>query len=296
MIKNVQNKPNFLVVGTQKAGTTAMYSVLRQHSQIFLPETKEIHYFDKKFEKGFDWYIENFNGARPKHIAIGEITPNYMYDENVPQRIFSNLGENIKLIFIFRNPADRAFSNYKMNIQRNNETNTFKKAIELDLQRIKNNEQYPVVFHYIKRGFYDEQVTRFLKYFDKKNILFLLFKKDLIDNRRKTFKLIYEFLGINDENIPVNVKITPNVTHRSSKIEKILNTSNGINKFAKKIIPDKVFRTNIKYFLTKINQKPTAKISELNEIKPYLINEIYRNSILNMQNLINADLSNWLKY
>ena len=288
---SLKTKITFLGVGTQKGGTTSMYSILRKHPQIFLPDTKEIHYFDKNYHEKIDWYLSYFKDIE-NYKAIGEITPNYMYDKDTPERIYNDLGKDVKLIFIFRNPADRAFSNYKMNIQRNNEQNSFKEAVEIDLERIKKKDDYDVVFHYIKRGFYDEQIKRFYKFFDKKNMLFLLFKEDTLKNREESFKKIYEFIGVDTLDIPVNVKITPNVTFKSEKTDKILNTAHPINQFAKKLIK---LRTNIKYFFTKINQKPTANKSELEEIRPFLINEIYKESILNLEKLIDRDLSSWLK-
>jgi len=177
---DLKTKITFLGVGTQKGGTTSMYSILRKHPQIFLSDTKEIHYFDKNYKENIDWYLSYFD-EQENFKAVGEITPNYMYDEKTPERIFNDLGKDIKLIFILRNPADRAFSNYKMNIVRNNETKTFKDAVENDLKKIKNKEEYPVVFHYIKRGLYDEQIKRFLNYFSKDNMLFLLFEDDTLD-------------------------------------------------------------------------------------------------------------------
>ncbi len=80
---------------------------------------------------------------------------------------------------------------------------------------------------------------------------------------------------------------------KSIKANEILNTAHPINQFAKKLIPSKKIRTNIKYFFTKLNQKSTADICELEEIRPFLINEIYKESILNLEKLIDRDLSSW---
>ena len=59
------NKPNFLCVGAQKAGTTSLYNILKQHSQIFMPDKKEIHFFDwkKNFSNGTDWYFKMFENS-----------------------------------------------------------------------------------------------------------------------------------------------------------------------------------------------------------------------------------------
>ncbi len=116
------NKPTFLCVGAQKAGTTSLYNIIKQHSQIFMPQKKELHFFDwhENFAKGNDWYFKKFQNSE-KYLARGEITPNYIYKEYVPKRILDIIGKDVKLIFMLRNPADRAFSHYKMRVGRENE-------------------------------------------------------------------------------------------------------------------------------------------------------------------------------
>lgn len=289
------NNPIFLCVGTQKGGTSSLYNILRQHSELFLPETKELHFFDyeENFAKGTDFYFSYFKDAK-KNQKCGEITPNYMYDPKVPERIKTVLGSNIKLIFVLRNPADRAFSQHKMRVGRGGETMSFKQAIELELKELKK-DNYTLKHDYIHRSFYDEQIERYLKIFDKKNMLFIHFEQDFLRNREKTIRKIFEFLELNpDEKIGVNIKSTPGVKSKSERLDTILNTAHPINQFAKKIIPSKKLRTNIKYFFTKINQKPAAKISELEQMRPFLINEIYKKSILNLEKIIDRDLSGWL--
>ena len=70
-------KPNFLVIGAQRAGTTWLYECLREHPEIFLPETKELHYFDLNHEKGDEWYFQHFEEetlrirTNPKSVVLG---------------------------------------------------------------------------------------------------------------------------------------------------------------------------------------------------------------------------------
>ncbi len=290
------NKPNFLCVGAQKAGTSSIHNILKQHSQIFMSERKEIHFFDweEQFILGKNWYFEHFKNAE-NQLIIGETTPTYMYIEKVPERIYNLLGNKIKLLFVFRNPAYRAFSNYKMILGRKEEKYNFKKAIENDLFRIKNKIDYQVDWQYINKGFYSEQINRFLKFFPKENMFFIIFEDDFLNNRKKTFSNLFKFLGVEYQDISLNFKITPQTKLKSYKLNMILNSAHPLNKIAKILVPSKKMRTNIKYFFTKLNQKPTADISELNEVKPFLINEIYKESILELQDLIGRDLSDWLK-
>jgi hypothetical protein len=165
----------------------------------------------------------------------------------------------------------------------------------LDLERIKTKADYPVDWQYINKGFYDIQIKRYLKYFPIENMLFILFEEDFLQNRNQTFEKIYNFLGVEHEDISVNVKITPQTKFKSNKADQILNTAHPINQFAKKLIPSKKLRTDIKYFFTKLNQKPNADKAELEAMRPFLINEVYNDSILELEALIKRDLSAWLK-
>ena len=53
-----RRKVNFIIVGAQKAGTTALDSYLRKHSQICMSDRKETHFFDRNiFFKGVSNYF-----------------------------------------------------------------------------------------------------------------------------------------------------------------------------------------------------------------------------------------------
>ncbi len=289
--------PNFLVVGTQKGGTTSMYEILKRHPQIFMPDTKEVHFFDRdeQFKKGVQWYVdENFAHVKSE-IAIGEITPNYMFIESVPERIIDTLGANMKFIFIFRNPANRAFSHYQMCIHRQTESRSFADAIDFNLEQIKSGEISGADKHYIDRGFYDGQVERFLKFFQKKNMLFLLFEEVLIDKRKETFDRVYDFLGVDRINISPNVKSLSAAKTRSDTMDGLLNSKHPFNRMVKAIIPNQNLRTNIKYYLNNLNKKKQVKQNEVPGFKALLINDVYRKHILKLQDLIGRDLGRWLE-
>ena len=134
--------PDFLVIGAQRAGTTWLHRVLRQHPSLWLPPVKELHYFDRLETKrtildpkerrrvglkqllsldpwlvsywlrarSDEWYARLFRGAKAKGLVVGEITPAYAtLDESVLRRI-KRLNDNIKLIFVMRDPVERAWS------------------------------------------------------------------------------------------------------------------------------------------------------------------------------------------
>ena len=129
---NMAETVNFLIIGAQKAGTTWLCDVLRRHPGVFIPEWKELQFFNMEFnyEKGFDWYLDFFKGSEGC-TARGEGTPNYFYNictdlehrdwinREVPARVKTVLPD-AKFILSLRDPVDRAVSAYNHFVLRGN--------------------------------------------------------------------------------------------------------------------------------------------------------------------------------
>ena len=101
--------PHFLVIGTQKGGTTTLHHLLSRHPGIFLPEVKEVHYFSQHFHHNRQWYADHYKLAKPGQVR-GDITPFYMFHKAVPERIRSVL-PNVRLIALLRDPVERTLPN-----------------------------------------------------------------------------------------------------------------------------------------------------------------------------------------
>ena len=113
IIKVFQNKlPSFLVIGPPRTGTTWLYNVLCKANNVFVPSRKQIHYFDKNYELGLDWYSLSFKDSSTDDV-IGECTPDYISEKKYIKRISKDL-PNVKLIMIHRDPVERAFSHYRI--------------------------------------------------------------------------------------------------------------------------------------------------------------------------------------
>ncbi len=129
---------SFVIGGTQKGGTSALDSFLRQHPQICMPETrKELHFFDReenfKRKPAYKKYHGNFR-PNSEHRAIGEATPIYMYWNAAPQRIAAYNPE-MKWIITLRDPVDRAYSAWNMETKRDAENLSFADAIARETER-----------------------------------------------------------------------------------------------------------------------------------------------------------------
>ena len=110
--------PHFLGIGTTKAGTTWLWRMLRPHPEIFMPVRKEIHFFDNHFSQGLDWYLAHFSEAPPQQMR-GEITPAYSILPPARIRVVHHLMPGAKLLYVVRNPIERAWSMANMNLGTN---------------------------------------------------------------------------------------------------------------------------------------------------------------------------------
>ena len=107
--------PNFLCIGAPKCGSTWLQKLLESHPQVFIPtELNEIHFFDERFENGTEWYAKFFADQTDAHLAVGEITPHYLYAD--PSRIGA-VPTIQKLVLIYRDPVDRIVSHYKFRMR-----------------------------------------------------------------------------------------------------------------------------------------------------------------------------------
>ncbi len=191
---------DFLVIGTQRGGTTALARFLSQHPDIYMSSRKELHFFDEDaffVEPGgeYDDYHRQFIDA-PRGATIGEATPIYMYWPTAPDRI-KRYNPKIKLIAILRDPRRRAYSHWAFERSRGAETLPFSLAIRLERFRTRSLVRGTVhrVYSYVDRGFYSQQVRRLLALFDREQMLFLR-SEDLLTHHDKTLETVCKFLGI----------------------------------------------------------------------------------------------------
>jgi len=288
--------PNFLCVGAQKAGTTTLHDILMRHPEIYLPNIKETKFFqdNSKYEKGIKYYEKEFFGRWKGEKAIGEIDPEYMYFEYVPERIYNHLGKDIKIIFMLRNPVDRAYSHYWMSYRRGYETETFEKAIELEAERIKIDESYKNHFSYIDRGFYAKQIKRYLKFFLRGNMFFIIFEEDFLNNRENTICSLLSFLNVDiNFKLHLNIKSNPCSLPRLKVLRDFIYKPNYVKKIGRVLIPNKKLREKILTTLDKLNQK-TIKPPKLDEnLRKRLLFTYFIDDIRELEDIIERSLKIW---
>lgn len=189
---------NFIVVGVQKAGTTALYDYLADDPALALSKVKEVHFFDDEI---VDWSAPDY---APYHAQFeidgpaicGEATPIYLYWPNALQRIAA-YNPDIRLIVMLRDPVERAWSHWRMEYSRGVETHPFSWCIREGRQRLLSAEPWGVhrEFSYVERGFYGEQIERLFSILPPGQTL-ILKADDLRDDPGDALARVNGFLSI----------------------------------------------------------------------------------------------------
>jgi Sulfotransferase domain len=194
-------KVDLMIAGVQKAGTTALFRYLLGHPDLTAASVKETHFFDD--ETSVDWsapdydrYHEFFPLEKGKKLWF-EATPNYIYWPRSLERI-RDYNPDIRLIFLFRDPIERAWSHWCMQYARGIDPLDFQSAIRCGRSRLQSHVATPRewrLFSYVERGFYAEQVARVLSLFSRGQVLFLP-SECLLKDPESTLQRITTFLGL----------------------------------------------------------------------------------------------------
>lgn len=185
-IGQVPRLPTFLVIGAMKAGTTSLYHYLRDHPQVFMPDTKEVNFFNplRNWRRGIAWYEQQFNAAPPGTTAVGEASTSYTkypWIEGVPDRIASLLPD-VRLIYLVRHPVDRMRSQYLHHVATGQEWRPIDRAFL----------QEPMYRNISRYAF---QLDRYRATVPRDRIL-VIDARELRDDRVPTLRRIYSFLGV----------------------------------------------------------------------------------------------------
>ena len=178
--------PDFLGIGAQKAGTSWLHANLKTHPGVFVPVPKELHFFDRRFEEGWEAYGRAFApaGSRIK----GEITPAYGILPPHRVAVIAEAMPRLKVIFLMRNPIERAWSQALMNL-----------AYQPGRapQSVGDGE---IIAHFHSspsrmRGDYEAILKTWLGHFDRRQV-FVGFYEDVKNRPRQLLGEVFSFLGL----------------------------------------------------------------------------------------------------
>ncbi|PSB52633.1 sulfotransferase [filamentous cyanobacterium Phorm 6] len=190
--------PNFIIIGSQRCGTTSLYTYLAQHPQILTPIKKEMDFCSWHFDRGIDWYLAHFPlMPEGEEFVTGEASPSYFDCREAPERLYSACPE-AKLIVLLRNPVDRAISQFYRLRELNWEGRSLDRAIKDEIERLNQNPEYIIgeePGNYLARGRYIEFIKNWLAFFPKQKLL-ILKSEDFYANAAATVQQVLEFLNL----------------------------------------------------------------------------------------------------
>ncbi len=201
-----RRRPDFLVLGAQKAGTTALYAYLRWHPNVSGPSWKEVSFFDRHFWRGLRWYQGQFPLRSSRNLlAVGEASPSYLFHPLAPQRVHALLPD-AKLIVLVRDPVARAFSHYQHEVALGREPLSFEQALAAEEERTRGEIDRMLVnpryfshawwdHTYTARGMYADQLERWFAVFPREQLL-VLTNEELADDTAATYARVLDFLGV----------------------------------------------------------------------------------------------------
>jgi hypothetical protein len=185
----------FIGVGGQKCASTWIYDVLADHPDVCLSQDKELDFFSNFWDRGYAWYMNQFDGERAKlAVAVGEVSPSYLSDSDAASRA-AQYNRNMKVIVTLRNPLDRAYSNHKHNIRQG-----FVPGNDLSFE--KSLAENPT---YIEHGYYGKYLGNWLRHFPKQQVLVILFE-DIVADPVGVAASVYRFLDVSDDFVSKNLR------------------------------------------------------------------------------------------
>lgn len=197
--------PDFLIIGAQKAGTTSLHHYLSQNVKIKAGVIKEAQFFNMNYVRGHQYYRSIF--PFDDDFLTFDATPDYLDHPDVPE-LCHQLLPKAKLIIMMREPVSRAFShfNFVQKYDRFESELTFEQALAREEDRVnkalamRNSDPYTAARHlsnygYKIKGLYHQHICNWLKYYDKKRMLFIEFS-EFVKNPQQSMDEVCEFLDI----------------------------------------------------------------------------------------------------
>ena len=308
------SKPNFIIAGERRGGTTALAKMLKLHPDIFIHPKGDSGWFvddtvrsktpdfSRKWEDEhqrqdyFDWFVQA--GAQSQ-TAIGEKSADYLYWHPSHARI-ADFVPDTRLIITLRNPIARAWSHYWNEVAKGREVLGFEDAIAAEEERLKSSPYEKYCFSYLARGDYATSLAALFEHMPREQIMIVTLE-ELINNPKSVQKQICRFLQVDtDFEFPERHKkensnwaVEPKPWAKSGIIAVI---ANAYSKLASAIV--KLFvrdRTARRAALVKVKSPffmPAAKLKMSASTKDRL-NAHFREKTKDLEKLLGRKFDEW---
>ncbi len=203
-----------MLIGGQKCGTTSLYRYLEAHPDVAWSTPKEVHFFDKHYRRGLDFYRSHFPSrleagvsrwVRGRRLLVGEGTPEYLVHPHAPRRASRTL-PGARFVVLVRNPVDRAWSHYRMTVRKGRATRSFEESIASQIERLGSTaidlkKEWKFRYAeagdraYLAKGIYADGLANWWRRLPRERFL-VLHSADLFARPEETYASVLSFLGL----------------------------------------------------------------------------------------------------
>lgn len=297
--------PTFLIIGAMKAGTTALYTLLGTHPEVYMSPVKEPNFFafagrDPNFQAPIDQQPHGINNTsitdRAEYEALfaeadpsqarGEASHTSLYWPEAASNV-ERLVPEARLIAILRNPVERAYSEY-LHFRRDDEEplTDFAAALEAEAERI---EAHWAMGRYVDRGRYDEQLQRYLDRFDREQVCVVL-HEELVDEPEQVTRRLFRHVGVDPSFVPTfDRRVNKSGIPRQRIVHRLLTSLQPVREALDPVIPDAVVDWVVELKNRNL-QKPTMDPA----VRHRLI-DTFRPHVERLETMLDRDLQHWLR-
>jgi sulfotransferase family protein len=219
-------RPDFFIVGAPRCGTTAMYTYLRQHPQVFMPEHKEPMYFGADLTQlhvrlSERDYVALFSGALPGQ-RVGEASTWYLYSKRAPSEIHA-FNPDAQIVIMLRNPVDVMYSLHReLVFYRGEAIDDFEEALAAEADRRQGlrvgPSRRPEALFYRDTVRFADQVERYLDVFGAARMHVILYD-DFVSDTPAAYAGLLRFLGVDDGFRPDFVQVNESKLPRNRSLQ-----------------------------------------------------------------------------
>lgn len=294
--------PDFLLIGTAKAGTTALFKALARHPDIFVPSEKEPRYFafagkrpdfvgpgkrvGNTVVSSTTAYLDLFRQC-PRGKVTGEASTVYLFSDEAPQNAFNAIPK-ARILVLLRHPVDRAYSQWLHLLQEGMEPeNDFESAWNLGESRLA--EGWPHIYGYRERGFYGRQLKSWLDRFPREQVC-VLYYEDWLERPAEFLAAVLRHVGVDDSFVPTVTR--ENVSSRQPRwkwLHHHMVDDNAIRRWAQRHLPLGI-RDLITQTVTRVNLKSGPRLEPKVRVR---LSAEFEDDIQLLESLTGDDLSRW---
>ncbi len=282
------------MIGAAKSATTSLADWIGQHPEIFVPPSKESHFFtsDAYYSLGLETYLKNeFSHAASERVLV-DASPSYLHlpDRVIPRMKQCLVAEELRFLVLLRNPIERAFSHYLHQRRRGRESMAFEDAVRDELAG--NRQADETWLTYLADGRYAAHLRRWFSAFGREVFLVIRYE-DLRDRPREVISRVFSFLDLEDVSDEVTLSRRNEArAPRFTSLARWIGSETGTKKLLRKLLPYRVqrhlYRESLRLLERPLTDRP--RISQDTEAR---LSTIFEPDLRDLESMLGWSVESW---